>query len=329
MEQIQRRDSKPQFTHHGYTMQLVQFAAESGRMDTDRQNQLRETLHRAAAERAAAFTKGRSSTVSRKQAENFYAAVFFQLDAALLALGNDERALNALCAVPFPKLLDAGAQRILTLYEEAKTDFREAYALTEPVQTSFFHDLLQGFEKLTTGYDARFHAKDTADYVDFCYPLLRGRMPDEDGLLAVHAYYRSLRREGEFLHRFSADAVQGLMQRYAARFRTSPDMIAENIAELVFRQWIAAVLTNAPEPESLVLPADAAAELTAQFRGRSQRDLETAMAQAVRGAALTAEPAEMQEYLQKAVPDIADTMYLRIAEGNLAGWITADGCESF
>lgn len=323
MEQIQRREQKPQFSHRDYTMQLMQFASDTGRIGDVRAKAMVQMIAQEAQKRARDYTAGRSTTVSRKQAEAFYASVFFQLDAALLSMDNDEMALDALCTLPLSVLMEAGEQKIHALYAEAKEDFRAAYKLTEPVQTSFFHDLLQGFAQFITTYDARFHAKDAREYVEFCYPLLSGRMPDEDGLIAVHAYYRALRREGEFLSRFAPDAVYGLMTRYAARFRTSPDMIAENIAELVLRQWLTGVLSGQPDAESLSLPESAAETVTAQYAGRSQQDLSNAVMQAIRTQPLTAEPADMQAYLLQNVPAVADAMYAHIAGNTLAGWVTA------
>lgn len=322
MDAIIRSDGgqTPVFSHRDYAMQLMQFCAQSGRLSEARQSELREVMAQAVGARAAEFSQGRSTTVSRRQAEAFYASVFCQLDAALLSLGNDELAMDALCTLPCEKLLEAGAQRILTLYEEAKADFRAAYAATSPVQTSFFRDLLRGFEQFTTSYDARFHAKDAQKYVAFCYPLMRGTMPDAEGIFAVHAYYRALRHEGEFLQRFPADEVHQLMERYAARFLTSPDMIAENIAELVFRHWIIGAL-NGDSRDALLLPEDAAEELTAQFAGRSEHDLRAAMEEAVRRSALTAEPEDMRDYLIAAVPTVAAGMHARITDNNLPGWL--------
>ena len=239
-----------------------------------------------------------------------------QLDAALLALGNDALAIEALRTESFAKLLDAGLCRMLTLYDEAKADFRRAYQLTEPVQTSFFRDLLKGFAQFSTEYDARFHAKDAEQYVDFCYPLLHGSKPDEDGLFAVCAYYRALKLEGEFLRLFSMGDIHTLMQRYAARFRTVPEMIAENIAELVFRHWIAGALTGCPD-NAILLPEETADALIAQFSGRTKQDLEAAMRQAIVALPLTE---DAMQYLTDAVPALAAAMEPHITDRNLQGW---------
>ena len=309
---------RPAFSPHDYAMQVIDYCARTGRLGAERQNLLRTTLSREAAKRAEQFTAGRSTTVTRQQAEAFYASVFCQLDAALLMLESDDLAVDAVATMPFAALLEAGAKRIMALYDEAKEHFRTAYALTKPVQTSFFHDLLRGFERFSTKYDARFHVKDAQKYVDFCYPLLSGKMPDADGIFAVHAYYRALHREGEFLQCFPEADVQTLMQRYAARFLTSPAMIAENIAELVFRHWIAGVLTDTAD--GVLLPEHTADDMIAEFSGRSTEDLADAMQKAVRMSPLTQDSAEMQAYLLEAVPSVAAAMYPRIAEANLSGW---------
>ena len=315
--ELQIRNEKPAIPHRDYTMRLLQLED----LSAARQSELRDAIAQEVSERAAQFTGGRSTTVSRKQAEKFYAAVFFQLDAALLSYEDDELARNALRVTPVRKLLEAGAQRILTLYGEAKADFREAYTLTAPFQTSFFHDLLSGFQRFTTEYDARFHAKEVREYVEFCYPLMSGQMPDEDGLIAVHAYYRALRLEGEFLRIFPITAVQGLMKRYAARFLTTPDMIAENIAELVFRHWITGVLTGTAGEDPLTIPQKAAEILTAQYAGRSINDLHSAMLDAADTLPGTPGNSDMQEYLHDALPFLAAELHSHIEKGNLGGWL--------
>ena len=318
MDAIIRRDAdtQPQISHRDYTVSLLQYAALHNLLTEARQTELRDALQSAAAERAAAYTKGRSTTVTKKQAEAFFASVFCQLDAALLALGNDALAIEALRTESFAKLLDAGLCRMLTLYDEAKADFRRAYQLTEPVQTSFFRDLLKGFAQFSTEYDARFHAKDAEQYVDFCYPLLHGSKPDEDGLFAVCAYYRALKLEGEFLRLFPMDDIHTLMQRYAARFRTVPEMIAENIAELVFRHWIAGALTGCPD-NAILLPEETADALIAQFSVRTKQDLEAAMQQAIAELPLTE---DAMQYLTDAVPALAAAMEPHITDRNLQGW---------
>ena len=311
-------DALPAFSHRGYSMNLLQYGTVHGILSEARQTELRDALQTAAAERAAAYTGGRSTTVTRQQAEMFFSSVFCQLDAALLALQSDVLALEALRSRPIGELMEAGFYRILTLYDEAKADFRRAYELTKSVQTSFFRELLKGFARFTTEYDARFRAKDAQQYVDFCYPLLCDRRLDEEGLFAVHSYYAALKQEGEFLSRFDAEEVRTLMQRYAARFRTDAEMIAENIAELVFRHWIAGVLTGADG--GLLLPEDTADAVTAQFSGRPQFDLERAVGQAVQTHPLMQGNSEMQAYLLEAVPQFSAAMYAHISDGNLSGW---------
>ena len=80
--------------HKDYSMHLLQYAAERSLLPPDMLLALRDGLHTAAAERAAQYTAGKSTTVTRKQAEAFYASVFTQLDAVLLALQSDAAALK-------------------------------------------------------------------------------------------------------------------------------------------------------------------------------------------------------------------------------------------
>ena len=254
-----------------YTLNLLRRAAVSGAIPMPQLEAIRSGLHQAAAERAAAYTRGRSTTVTRAQAEAFYQSLFCQLDAVLLAPGSDAAAEEALRSKPLGELLEAGQLRSLQLYEEAKERFRKAYQLTKPVQTSFFHALLDDFSRFCTDYDARFRAADTK--VEFSYPLLGGETVTESGIVGVHHYYSSLLREAELLHQFDTAAVQTMMQRYADRFLTTPDMIAENIAELVMRHWLTNALCGA-EDDLLTVTPETQALFNAQFGDMPAEQLE-------------------------------------------------------
>lgn len=303
--------------HQDYSLRLLQYAAEQALLDMPVLTALRDGLHQAAAARAAQYTAGRSTTVTRRQAEAFYASVLTQLDAALLTLKSDAAALEALRSQSLNDLLEQGASMTIQAYELAKEQFRRAYQLTKPVQTSFFHALLRDFERFCTKYDARFNAKDTK--VVFSYPLLGGRAITENGAIGVCSYYTSLRIEGEFLKCFDHEEICAMMQRYANRFLTSPDMIAENIAELVLRHWAVHLLCDAlgfavavsPEmietvqAEYSTIPAEHLAERLQQKASQN----------------LGSTHLPIMQYLTAALPAFAAVMQERLAQKRLEGWL--------
>lgn len=313
---VQRAEQIP-LPHKDYTLALLLRAAEQQTIPVPRLEEIRTALHRAAAERAAAYTNGRSTTVTRAQAEAFYASVLSQLDTVLLMMRSDALAEDALRTHSLPELLEQGQLLTLHLYEEAKEHFRQAYRLTKPVMTSFFAALLKDFEQFCTKYDARFRARDTK--VTFSYPLLSEAAITENGVLGVHRYYTSLLREGELLHCFAPADVQALMSRYAERYLTAPDMIAENIAELVLRHWILRALCGdgacIPAVSQAVCDAVAAryaarpAELLAQ-------DMQTAAANS-----FLAEHSALLTYVNAALPELAAAMHSRLSADRLSGWI--------
>lgn len=318
-EMILRGVEIPAIEKRDYAVNLVQYCTANGLLSEAQQTALRAAFENAAAERIEAYTKGRSASVTRQQAEAIYASILAQLDAVLLRFGDDARAAEALRTQPPEKLLNAGLQQMLTLYEEAKAAFRRAYPLTAPVQTAFFRGLLEGFAAFTTQYDARFNAADAAAYIDHSYPLLGDRRHEITGLPAVHAYYRALETEAEIISAFPAADVQTMMRRYAEKFLTAPQNIAENIAELIVRHWLTGLLTAAPE-NTILLPADAADALTAQFAGRSQDDLEKAMRDAIAAQTLLPQAA-LRAYLCDAVPTLAGMFFSRIEKHSLRGWL--------
>lgn len=294
-----------------YTMALLSRAALTGSIPAERLKELRTALQKAAAERAEAYTRGRSTTVTRAQAEAFYQSVFCQLDAVLLEMPDDAQAEAALRTQDPAALLEAGQLRTLQLYEAAKADFRAAYRLTEPFATSFFKELLTGFELFCTKYDARFRAFDTK--VDRVYPLLCEQQIPETGVIGTAKYYRALRLEGVFLSGLDREQMQDLMQRYAEKFLTSPQMIAENLADLALRH----IAVNALAGEKGVrVTAENAEAVQARCSGMTPQ----ALAEALRGA-LPDDGAETADYLAAQLPAMAETLHSRLTADTLSGWL--------
>lgn len=305
---------------NGYSAALILRCAVSGKLPRQKLEALRAGLHRAAASRAAAYTKGRTGAVTRSQAEAFYRSVLYQLDAALLALPGDSAAEEALRTQPLDRLLEAGQMRILQCYDEAKARFREAYTLTAPYETVFFRGVLERFAYFCTEYDARFHPDAIAPESD--YPLLGDRRITLPGVLGVHAYYTALLHEGRFLALFPQDAVRTLMTRYAARFRTAPEMIAENIAELVLRQWLGCLLSGG-SGMTLTLPSDAPERLTAEYAPLSAEMLLRDFQRVLAGSPVSSD-SEISACLADALPALADAAHSRMRDGRLTGWLVPD-----
>lgn len=302
--------------HQDYTMALLRNAALCGSIPSDKLEELRSGLHAAAAERAAAYTRGRSGTVTRKQAEAFYASVFCQLDAVLLEMHNDAAAEEALRSQPLTVLLEAGQIRSLQLYEEAKEHFRRAYLMTRPYHTSLYRSLLKDFEWFCTKYDARFRAAETK--VQYSYPLLSDARITENGVIGVHRYYTSLLYEAELLKAFPQDEMQQMMQRYAEKYLTQPDMIAENLAELALRHALTAALTGA-EKLTVNVTAEQVEEAESAYSTCGEMQLCSDMQRAAERL-LPAACAE-NNYIVNALPSIAKSMQIRINNARMNGWL--------
>lgn len=304
-----------------YTAGLLKAAAADGSISAERLEAIRLALHRAAAERASAFTKGRCGTVTRAQAEAFYRAVFYQLDAALLSLPSDSAALSALRDADIGTLLAGGQQRILSAYEQAKAAFRRAYQLTQPFETMFFRGLLQPFAKFCTEYDARFQA-DTAALNEE-YPLLCRQAVPAGGVLGAEFYYTALLHEGELLSQFPADEIREVLCAYAKRYLTTPDMIADNLAELTLMQWSGAALCGA-EGLTLRLPEGAADTLNERYQFRSEEQL-CADLQDILSRSPLAACSGVYAYVYPLLPQLAAALHRFFSAGRAAVILPAAG----
>ena len=307
-----------------YTLHLLQYAAANDLLPAERLGTIRDELHKAAAERAAQYTAGKSTTVTRKQAEAFYDSVFTQLDAVLLTAPSDADALEELRTAPLSELLEQGAMLTIHAYEFAKEHFRKAYRETKPVQTSFFRALLKDFEQFCTKYDARFRAKDTK--ITYSYPLLCGRQIPENGAVGVCRYYAALSTEADFLCCFDPEDIRAMMTRYAQRYLTSPDMIAENIAELVLRHWVIRLLCGA-EGFSAAVSSDMIEAVQAEYGSLPAEQL----CDLIRGkleAQLLPVHQPILDYLAEMIPAFAEAMHGRMTQNRLEGWLAPDKKES-
>ena len=184
------------------------------------------------------------------------------------------------------------------------------------MQTSFFQALLKDFEAFCTRYDARFRAADTK--VTFSYPLFGDTKITERGVIGVHRYYTALMYEGKLLQLFDTQEIRGLMRRYAENFRTSPDMIAENIAELVLRHRLIRCLCG-ETGNGLTVTHEMAAQVEAKFAAAPQEQLNEMLCRFTEQFC-AAEPA-VAAYCKDAMPALTAAWHQRIAAGRVAGFL--------
>lgn len=312
---MKQGDASP-LPRKNYTLELLRRAALTGSIPTEKLGEIRQGIHDAVAERAAAYTRGKSTTVTRAQAEAFYRSVLSQLDTALLMLPDDNEAEKILREREFSRLLTEGQSWTLNFCEKSKEMFRQAYKATKPVQTSFFHALLPDFERFCTKYDARFRADDTG--VQFSYPLLGGVQITENGIIGVVRYYSALYDESRLLTLFDADDINSMMQRYADKYLTAKEQVAENIAELVLRHWLLRALCGEPE-FAVTVTAEMPETVAAKYAASRPEQLAADLQKIVESSKI-AEDHKLLRYVKAALPYLAETVIERIAAGRLDGW---------
>ena len=305
----------PPLPRTDYTLGLLHRAAEQGLIPDSRLLEIRRDLQTAVQERANMYTAGRSNTVTATQAKAFYDSILHQLDAVLILSPDDAAATDALRSRPLKELLDAGQQRILALFAQAKEDFRAAYNLHEPFMTDLFRQLLKSFSSFITEYDARYHAN--AQIADRVYPLIGGRQIPESGILGTSAYYRALRREGEFLQVFPADAVLNIMQRHANRYLMTVRSMPDSAADLAFRQFLAAEMAQ-EDGFSLAVTGETVQRLTSEFAGRPAAELRL---EAELSLGRFSEHKELYTYLKSVLPSVITGMQHSLDTGVLQRWL--------
>ena len=299
-----------------YTIALLTHCAETGALSAERLHEIRAALHSAVAERAAAFTKEKSTTVTVRQAEGFYASVLCQADACLLAAETDAQAVAVLREQPFSAILEQGQLRTLELYEQSKAYFRRAYELTRPFETSFFRGLLTGFARYCTRYDARFRADDTG--IDAQYPPACDRHFEESGTVGVYLYYRTLMTEGELLSCFDRAGLLCMLDAYADKYLTSRENIAENLCELALRHWLTAAAARGDSTLTVRVTQEDIAQLSAECAYTAPEQLAKRLAGLPE---MLAGSRAAQDYLRGLLPDLTAQLHRRAAGGTLTGWV--------
>lgn len=320
------QDGKKQFIlppvpHKNYTANLLGIAATAGLIPEPRLLEIRQVLHTEAGNRARSFINGATGSVSRAQAEDFYASVLCQLDAALLALHDDRRALDALCQLPVGKLLDAGLTATMQYFETAKEKFRAAYPVLERYGTFLTRELLVDFEKFITKYDARWHA--TRTYVQFGYPLLgRPQIPeggDANGAAGVCLYYTALENEARILQCFEHKELLLLYGIYAIFYRTTPSNIADNLVEIALRNWLTASLAHGSPVQTVRITGDDISQVQACYGGTPANRLTEIFDELLAGS-MFAQEEGLVSYIQAALPDMAAQFVTRLSAGTLDMW---------
>ena len=162
--------------------------------------------------------------------------------------------------------------------------------------------------------------------VDTVYPLMGDRRIELPGLLGVHAYYTALECEGRLLSFFPKEQVRELMQRYAKRYLTTWDMIAESVADLVLRQWLCRALLGDLTP-ALTLPAEGDLLLTERLLHVPEETVAMQMRQALEQSVFAGDEAVLRCCIG-AVPHFAELLVRRVTQNNLRGWIVADYTEA-
>ncbi|MBR5372838.1 MAG: hypothetical protein IK130_11565 [Oscillospiraceae bacterium] len=298
-----------------YTMGLLVRAAEQGLIPDAKLLEIRRDLQNCAVETAQMYNRGRSGCVTNNRLAAIYRSILHQIDAVLLILQGDDAATEALAQRSVRELQSLGQQRVMALFEQAKTDFRKAYDLMQPFMTDFFRQLLEKFSLFCTKYDAQFNAD--AQIIERVYPLIGERQIRGNGVIGAAEYFGALRMEAEFLHLFPEETVRGIMKRHAGRYLMTPQSIPDSVADLVFRQYIAAELAG-DDGSTLQVTADAAERLNAEFSGRSAADIRVA---AELSLLRYSDHPELIAYLKQAVPPVTASMQSAFDTGRLSRWL--------
>lgn len=248
---------------------------------------------------AAAWARGRSSSVPAKVAQEIFTSAAFVIGLRLKACAEPEDAVEALRQSAPEALFDAGLELIDRKLTRARLMQRRIEARLFETPNHFYRgtivDGVNGFFKLYKPQLAAHEIHITADY-----PPCLGR-PELDGIEFIEHYLRRIEAENAFLTCFDADDVHHLLCGVSADYASCP----MNLFEPVLLSALGLMLLKRP-PRRLELAPAEAARLTARFSAMDAREAQAELSGAL--AQLSAAmplPDVAVRYAARCIPGIA------------------------
>ncbi len=196
---------------------LLAYAVQTGRITDESASAFSNGVLELLRDMISEYTHGESTSVTEERGEELLLSCLFTLDAALLATGSSQSALELLCHTDAESLYHLGNQRIRRYHWEAARLYVQAKAVRLEVSNRYYQETLdRECRQMLYGYDRRFAAHRIACSPD--YPLaVQGRR--QQGIYYIYRYMRYLCAENRFCAEYSASELQRLYDRFCAAHR--------------------------------------------------------------------------------------------------------------
>lgn len=226
-----------------YTLSLLKNCFAYGLISTEKQKAIIDSLEIEFLEIARQYTKGESSSITKKCGETLYSSVLYRCDVYLLNLESTENAVLALKNFPLELILEKGKNMILKYYNQSKAIYKKAYKNKLNINIPEYIQVMDNsFNEFANNYSARFNAREICTDID--YPLLNCFAYElkSRGVCYIKEYYTALMLENQFCSYFKLGDIKNILYYYGKIYQCHYTSLLINICQIVLNNYLARLL---------------------------------------------------------------------------------------
>lgn len=260
--------------------------------------------------RTQRYTTGDSTSVAVETAQELLTSICFTLDLCFREKGLSPRLL--LSGEP-DTYYHEGVKIIQSKLEEAKRLWQSACLSATEIVNYSYQDTLRGIGSFWRAYDFRFFAHRVTCEIDYqlCQPV-----SDQQGVVYLISYLRSILAENIVLKRFEPAVVVQLLERYCPDYRG----LLINLCEPVIANAVGLSLLGKP-PLALALDTEDQQRLLELLEAVPASGLEDALKKAAARFCRSADIRDsfVREYVGRTAADLAPRISAALPAGSVAG----------
>lgn len=227
-----------------YAVTLVREAMRAGLLDAVDLERFQIELMTAVGLAIQESTGGLSSSVRTDDAQRILGSILYGLDLYLLGLPSAEAAVKVLPGLTAASLVLSGRQAITAMFDDCRRLLQAVRDSRISTGLTAYTDLIDNsFTGFFDSYDYRFDARNAHLMID--YPLLSDDM-NQTGVIYVRNFLEHLLLENWFCASFEPAVIDRLLTSHGKKYGVAGSELLVNIAELLLKQALAAVLLGRP-----------------------------------------------------------------------------------
>ena len=226
-----RRLNVKNISHHDYTLTLLSEASDCGLIGSKETDEIRIGITDALERAVMTFTGGESSSVMTETANSLLHSVLFAVDAYLLSLKNDYRAVSELKNCSIPQLYDLGMKQLKRMIYETLSLLAKCRAERVITPNIRYNETL---DRQITEYLRTYNIATNAHVS--CALSYKPILPVDhlSGIYRVKTAALYLSYENEFCRAYDKNEINAVYKRWCDQNAEPYDNAKTNIYELVY-----------------------------------------------------------------------------------------------